>query len=93
MPICPRLSREPLASSLVIVRVVLVCHATYDSHVKLSGLRKAGLPPDFLIRSSPVPMNISETPKSHNLTVVRSADTSTFSGLTWHVSSDPISSA
>jgi hypothetical protein len=50
-------------------------------HVRIaaSGLMNAGLPPLFFIRSSPA-VNISETPKSHNFTCVRSALSKTLSG-------------
>lgn len=52
--------------------------------MKLSGLRKAGLPPDFLTVSSPAATNISDTPKSHSLTTSRSAESKMLSGLIWY---------
>lgn len=50
-----------------------------DSLWKLSGLRKAGLPPVCRILSSP--SNISDTPKSHSLTISLSADRRILSGF------------
>lgn len=60
-----------------------------DVQVKLSGLRKAGLPAAFSITSSPISSspfasNNSETPKSHSLTTVLSFDIKTLSGLIWY---------
>lgn len=46
---------------------------------KLSGLRKAGLPPVCRILSSP--SNISDTPKSHSLTISLSAERRILSGF------------
>jgi len=46
---------------------------------KLSGLRNAGLPPVCRILSSP--SNISDTPKSHSLTISLSADRRILSGF------------
>jgi hypothetical protein len=61
-------------------------HRLQNTPVKLSGDKNAGLPADFLIRSSPSATNISETPKSHSLTVWRSADRRILSGFTCRAS-------